>query len=193
MYRLCFSTAMTSAEWAAWVQALGSIVAIAGAAWIAGWQARKQHESAIKLQAREAKSAALGYAETLAVLARTSTKVIEVLSEMVGDRQRVHEIAEGDVHFDIEELVRLDSRILSIPVHSLPPSLVQPTIFLGSTVRQCRQKLELVLRVHRSMDAEAFQDFFESLAEMKTSARETWNDIQKVVDRLIAERDSGAE
>ena len=36
-------------EWAAWVQAIGSIAAIAGAAWIAIAQTAKQHQNALKV------------------------------------------------------------------------------------------------------------------------------------------------
>jgi hypothetical protein len=40
---------MQRSDWAAWVQALGSIAAIFGAAGVAIWQARKQHEDSLNL------------------------------------------------------------------------------------------------------------------------------------------------
>ena len=43
MNTLCFASNLTSTEWAAWLQAIGSILAILGATGIAVWQARKQH------------------------------------------------------------------------------------------------------------------------------------------------------
>lgn len=40
---------MPRSDWAAWVQAVGSIAAIFGAAGVAKWQARKQHKSSLDL------------------------------------------------------------------------------------------------------------------------------------------------
>ncbi len=49
MNTLCLTTNLTSAELAAWVQAIGSIVAIIAVVLIAVWQANKQHRSALAL------------------------------------------------------------------------------------------------------------------------------------------------
>jgi hypothetical protein len=53
MTTLCFPSALTSSEWAAWVQAVGSILAVLGAASIAVWQARERNASALRLQSKE--------------------------------------------------------------------------------------------------------------------------------------------
>ena len=42
MNRLCFASNLTSSEWAAWVQAIGSIAAIFAAIWIMSYQQRRE-------------------------------------------------------------------------------------------------------------------------------------------------------
>ena len=192
MSRLCFSTELTSAEMAAWVQAMGTILAVVGAALIAGWQARRQHRSALLLQAREKKVASVEAAETMAALSRAAATVMTILGQQISDRQRIYEYAEGDIAFDLEEMTRLDIRIMSIPIHSLPPRLVLPTAVLSSTVRQFREKIAQVLRVHRTMDGPAFQNFFASLAQMTTSIRGTQHDIDTIVADLTHQPDNAA-
>lgn len=43
------SLCMLRSDWAAWVQAVGSMAAILGAAWVAIWQAHKQHKNSLDL------------------------------------------------------------------------------------------------------------------------------------------------
>ena len=53
MNTICLTTNLTSAELAAWVQAIGSIVAIIAVVLIAVWQANKQHRNALALHRAE--------------------------------------------------------------------------------------------------------------------------------------------
>lgn len=181
---LCFATNLTSAEWAAWVQAIGSVLAILGAAGIAVWQARKQHDNALVLHAAQQRYAKVELARTLAVLAQNCSKAMGHLAAQVNDRAAIHEIGEGRVHFDCGELSRLDAAISGIPLHSFPSAIVTPTMILSATVRQFREKVEMVFRVHRSMDAAAFEDFFRVLLEMNNSVKATCSDIEKEVERV---------
>ena len=57
-------------------------------------------------------------------------------------------------------------------------------MILSATVRQFREKVEMVFRVHRSMDAAAFEDFFRVLLEMNNSVKATCSDIEKEVERV---------
>ncbi len=184
MATLCFSSNLTSAECAAWVQAIGSILAILGAVGIAVWQARKQHNNALALHFAERRHSKTELAMTLSVLAQNCSRVIVFLTGQVNDRQAVHDIAEGHIHFDLGELARLDAAISGIPVYSLPSSLVTPTMILSATVRQFREKVEMVLRTQRSMDGAAFEDFFRVLDEMNMSLKATCKDIATEVEHL---------
>lgn len=184
MTSLGFASNMTSAEWAAWVQALGSIIAILGATGTAVWQARKQHNNALELHRAEQRYARTELAKTLSTLAQNCSKAMVFLTGQVKDREAVHNVAEGHIHFDLGGIERLDAAITTIPLHSLPSALVTPTMILSATVRQFREKVEMVLRVYRTMDAAAFEDFFRVLGEMNESLKATCADIAKEVDRV---------
>lgn len=76
MQTLCFLSNLSSAEWAAWVQALGSVAAIIAAAWIAIHQSKIQHRNALELHKTELRSAQIDIAKTLFVLAVNSSKAM---------------------------------------------------------------------------------------------------------------------
>lgn len=180
---------MTNAEWAAWVQAVGSILAILGAAGIAVWQAYKQHKNALALHAAEQRHARTELAKTLLVLAQNCSKAMAYITGQVKDRQVVHDIAEGRIHCDLGEVARLDFAIGGIPLYSLPSSLVTPTMILSATVRQFREKVEMVFGAYRKMDGPAFEDFFRVIAEMNESLKVTCEEIAKEVERVQHEKE----
>lgn len=181
MQTLCFLTNLTSAEWAAWVQAIGSVVAIIAAALIAIHQAKLQHRNALQLHMAEQQSAKLDIAKTLLVLATNSSSAMKHIAGQLTDRECIHLIAEGLVHCDIGELQRIDAHLSAIPLHSIPAPLVTPAMVLGATVRQFKEKTEMALRAHRQMNAAMFEDFFRTIGEMNTSVAATCQDIQAEV------------
>jgi len=186
MHNLCFLSNLTSAEWAAWVQALGSVAAIFGAAWIAVHQANIQHRNALTLQRTKERTARVDLGKTLSVLATNSSKAMKHIAGQLADRESVHNAAEGLVHCDVGELQRIDTYVDGIPLHAIPHSLVSLTMILGSTVRQFKEKVEMALRLHRQMDASMFQDFFATMSQMNESIVATCRDIDAEVRRLEA-------
>lgn len=181
MNQLCFLSGLTSSEWASWVQAVGSILAIVGAAWIARYQAKLQRDSALELHRTERLTARREVAETLSVLAQNSATAMAHVSGQLRDREAVHQVAEGFIHCDIGEVQRLDGYLAAIPLHELPSSLVTLTMILCSAVRQFREKTEMALRLHRQMDANMFEEFFRTLAQMNESVKATCKDISEKV------------
>lgn len=187
MNQVCFLTDLTSAEWAAWVQAVGSIGAIVGATWIAIWQSRRQHEISLEVIRTEHRLARTELARTLLVLSVNCSKAIEHAVKQFPDRDAVHTIAEQAAHFDFNELRVIESAVTGIPLHSLPHTLVSLTMILSSTVRQFREKIESALRFHREMDSSAFEDFFAVLKQMQQSLALTCKDIAAEVERSNSE------
>ena len=181
---LCLLSNLTSSEWASWVQAIGSIAAIIGAIFIAGWQTRRQHLDALRLMAEEKRQSRLELARTLLVLSRNSLSALNHLTDSMKDREAVHVIGEGGVHYDIEQIRRIDTSLAAIPLHDLPSSLVTHTMVVSATVRQYREKVEQVLRVHRTMDGAEFSDFFECRRKMSESLDRTCNDIANEIEKL---------
>lgn len=186
MQTLCFLSNLSSAEWAAWVQALGSVAAIIAAAWIAIHQSKIQHRNALELHKTELRSAQIDIAKTLSVLAVNSSKAMKHIASQLHDREAIHLVAEGLVHCDLGELSRIDTYLSSIPLHSIPYSLVTPTMVLEATVRQFKNKTEMALRLHRQMDATMFDDFFRTVQEMSASLEATCRDFETEVKRLEA-------
>jgi hypothetical protein len=181
MNELCFLFNLTSSEWASWVQAVGSILAIIAAAWIARYQAQLQSSAALELHRTERLTAQAEASETLSVLAGNSAKAMAHISGQLCDREAVHKAAEGLILCDLGEVQRLDGYLAAIPLHELPGPLVTLTMVLGSTVRQFKEKIEMALRLHRQMDAAMFEDFFRTMAQMNESVRATHKDISEKV------------
>jgi hypothetical protein len=177
-------TNLTSAELAAWVQAVGSVLAILAAALIAIWQSRAQHRSAMQLHRAEKRQARVELSKTLSVLAKNCSKAVAYGSGRLSDRETIHRIAEGDVHFDLGELRRVDNAIAGIPLHSLPDTLVTSTMILSATVRQFTEKTEMALHLHRKMDAAAFEDLFRTFGEINESLKKTCEEIEAEVERV---------
>lgn len=183
MNELCFLTGMTSSEWAAWVQAVGSIAAIFGATSIAIWQSRKQHQNSLALLRAEHRLARTELALALLSLSTNCQRALAHCAAQFPDRESVHNVAEGRVHFDFNELQVIEGAVRAIPLHSLPHRLVHLTMIVSSTVRQFRENVEFALKSYRSMDAAAFQKYFDVLAELKASLKLTCDDIQAEVTR----------
>jgi len=186
MNELCFLSNLTSGESAAWVQAVGSVIAIIAAAWIAIHQASLQHKNALELHKIEKRTEQIDIMKTLSVLAVNSSKAMKHIASQlnVNDRESVRNAAEGLVPCDIGEMVRIDAYLSDIPLHTVPHSMVTLTMILGSTVRQFKEKVEMALKLHREMDVDMFEDFFRSLNEMNNSIEGTCSDIDAELKRF---------
>lgn len=187
MNTLCFATNITSSEWAAWVQAIGTILAVLAAATIAVWQSRKQHESAFALHKSEQRHTQVEQAKTLLALCLSCTKAVKHFTTQVSDRDAVYKIANKETYFDLGELQSLQNATSNIPLYSLPSTLVTHAMVLGATVRQFRQTIDMAVQLHSSMDAVQFANLFNTLNEMNESLALTCGDIEAVVK--VVERD----
>ena len=181
---------MTSSEVAAWVQAIGSILAIAGALGAALWQAQVQHRNALTLFAMQQRHSRAELGRTLVALAENCARAIAHMTAHFSTRQLVHDVAEGRAPLDRGELERLDTALRSIPLHDLPGTLVTPTMVVSGVVRQFRERVELAIRAHRIMHSEEFAGLFQVLEEMNKSLRATVADIAVIVKRIENEEQS---
>ena len=184
MSELCFLSNLSSTEWASWVQAVGSVAAIIAAAGIAKHQANLQHKNALKLHKTEKRIEQTDITKTLSVLAKYSSKAMKHITHQLNERESIHKAAEGLIPCDIGELVRINTYMNDIPLHTVPHSMVTLTMILGSTVRQFKEKVEMALKFHRKMDAEMFEDLFRTFNEMNASIEATCKDINAEIKRL---------
>lgn len=181
MNALCFSTDLTSSELAAWVQAVGTILAVLAAAAIAIWQSKKQHESALALLKAEQRHARLEQAKTLLTLSQNCTKAAKHFESQMHDREAVHKIASKETYFDFGELQALQNATTNIPLYILPSTLLTHAMVLGATVRQLKQTIDMAIELHRQIDADQFQKLFKTLGEMTESLELTCGDVEAAV------------
>jgi cell fate (sporulation/competence/biofilm development) regulator YlbF (YheA/YmcA/DUF963 family) len=184
---LCITTELSGSELASWVQAIGSIVAIVAAAGIAIWQSRQQHKSALALHREERRRASFEAAKSLLALCQNCTRAAAHFASELCTREGIYKVASGAKHFDFEELTALRDAVASIQLHQLPDVLISPAMALAATVRQLRQTIEIAIREHRKMDADAFRSLFKTLNDMTASLAATTDDIRIQVDRQQAE------
>jgi hypothetical protein len=188
MNQLCFMSALTSSELAAWVQAIGSILAVGGAAFAAIYQAKKQNATALRVQQDQRLYTRIETIKALLELSRNCGKLIEhIVAQLNDDRTAVHQFADGERHLDFDELVRVEQAVVAIPLHSLPSKLLTSTMLVSSVVRQFRAKVENAFKFHREMNAAAFEDFFKSMGAMKFALAHTCADIETELTKTVGD------
>lgn len=184
MNTLCISTSLTSTELAAWVQAIGTILAVLAAAGIAVYQSKKQHQSSLATLKEERRHARLEQAETLLELCRNCTKAANYFTEQMNDRESVYKIAKKETYFDFGELNTLVNATTNIPLYSLPSILLTHAMVLGATVRQVKQIVDMAIELHRKLDSAQFEKIFRTLGEMAKSLELTCGDIEEAVEHV---------
>ena len=183
MNQLCFLTALTSSEWAAWVQAIGSILAICGAVGVAILQSRWQHRSSMTTLKAERSFARLETARALQELSTGALRLLRHSNTAFPDQQSIHDTAEGQKFFDFGELQVIEKYVQAIPLHTLPHDLVRLMMSLGSYIRQFRENLEFAMQRHDKMTAAEFDTLFSSLSSITEGLDLTCTKITTTVER----------
>jgi hypothetical protein len=167
---------LNSGECAAWVQAFGSIAAIVAAIWIGNSQ--------VKSVLQQSKETKLASAEALCELSKAAFNLQKHFAKNLSSRDAVHEAGETGLVFDMAMLEGLEKSVSAIQFHQLPASLVRLALILSSSITQLRMKVQVAIKVHREMDAAAFDDFFKTLKEMTDSLDLTIADIEAQVQKI---------
>lgn len=175
---------LTRSECASWVQAIGSILAIAAAVGVAIYQASRQQAITRQAMLDQANAANLSVAETLAELAKASLNLQKHFENNLKTREAVMEAAAYGMKGDMSMLVGLEQFLYAIELHKLPQPLVKLGLILASSITQLRVKIEQVLRINRQMRAEEFDDLFQSLHQMTVSLEKTVSEFELEVGKL---------
>jgi len=125
--------------------------------------------------------------KSVATLANNSAKALKHVSEKLRNREAVHAAGDGELYVDLEEIRRIDNALANIPLHTVPSSLVTPTMILSSTIRQFLCKVEMALQLHRKLGAPEFEDFFRTLDQMNESLAATCADIETAARKAQCE------
>lgn len=139
-----------------------------------------QHKSNLSLHQTERRNARLDAVNALSILSVNAAKAMKFISKQLNNRESVRLAAEGLKPCDIGEIERIDEYLKAIPIHTLPDALITNTMIVGSTVRQFKEKVSMTLQLQHKMDAEMFNDFFRTIADMSASIDETCEEIAAV-------------
>jgi hypothetical protein len=179
---------LTGAEWAAWLQAIGSIIAIGGSMWAVRYQARKQHKDALLRADIQRHAGKLDTARTIAELAKRSSNAAAAFREKFKDVNALRKYLGHDEpeYFDAGLFKYLDHIWTSIPLHTLPYEFVILVLYAANPVREIRQKFDTVLiadGANRLTD-KLRSDFIESLANLAQLSERAALDAAKKLQEL---------
>ncbi|WP_369658416.1 hypothetical protein [Variovorax sp. V15] len=171
---------------AAWVQAVGSILAILAAGFFVRWQHDLEQESNRRAE-RELRRRKL---DVVVELARATSHSIGYIRDYFPSRQAVHEIALGARFFDRRVVESLGVHLGEIPLYELDDAvLVNEILVLRVNSQHMRDVVARLLERHRHMDGEAFGAAFAALADCANAANQGYEVIRGRADVLVP-RDS---
>lgn len=175
---------MSASDWAAWAQAIGTIVAIVGAVGTAIWQAKRQHALALTEMLEERRQGRREAARNLLALAGEALELLHRAGQALPKREAIMSLAQGDEHlFDVQELQMMEGALDAVQLHVLPHDLVRPARMVQTGVRQYRVALGRAIERHRKMDTAQFDSALSSLGLLTKRLEKTCHDIDELVRR----------
>lgn len=159
---------------AAWVQAWGSILALAIASVGLVYQARQQKRLAESLATRDAADRYLRRVGAFAAIASGANKLLLKLIEQVTDRATfAHEVLEGKYQYVALELLAMERWLYDVPIYDVPHEALNQMMVLASSVRQLRHIVDTALGLSEHMDEAQFQSFRETLPNARNAIAES--------------------
>ena len=182
---LCVIEEMGAAEWAAWIQAIGALLAIYASGWVARSQAKAQHDIGLKLQKEDQLQKQIAFAEAITEIVRNAKARIDFVCKSFPDRQSVYDVAMKSTYYDYDGLSEIEDSLKQIALHELTSSkLVRSLMLMIPTVRQMNIQVNKAINEHSSMDAIAYQKFFNALNEMAKSAEKRCLETSSFLESL---------
>lgn len=178
-----------SQDWAAWMQAFGSIAAIAGAGWIARGQVREAQRVEAERRDAQRSAEAEGRKEqlrALAVFVDQLFKTLDRTADQLNDQGFPHEM----VSYAAVRLAPLQVSIAAlseIPLHQLPNAYIGVQVL---NIRNCAAHvariLESIEEVPQPIDAEGMQLLINATGKVASYRDRARSDL----DRLWAHTDA---
>ncbi|MFI4933587.1 MAG: hypothetical protein ACHP7N_03130 [Caulobacterales bacterium] len=173
-------------ETAAWVQAVGTIAAVVGAAWVAAGESRagRRREEQSRREALEREQRSLTASKTaalnLAILATTQIHELHTLLSDVTRRQRVAHMSPSRLLATIERL------LIAFPIQSLgdAEAMVAFSYFPGAleTAAEIYGNLERAVRgADDDKHGEIFADYAKQMAHLDRVAQRQLGDLQRAL------------
>ncbi|WP_250439879.1 hypothetical protein [Caballeronia sp. AZ1_KS37] len=171
----------SSGEWAAWVQAVGSIVAIVAAAWIAIWQSQKTVQHATELKASEEREKINAFQQIVraawSVQARHRGPLLCCRNKVVGDRRVVAYRAEAQC---------VEKALSSVDIHVLPAEVIGYTISIIAGFARFRVLMEKGLETANEMSHDEFHALTEEIIALNAETGEMYREIEGILSKTPA-------
>jgi hypothetical protein len=182
---MCLLPNLSSSEWAAWVQAIGSIGAIAGSAYIF-W---KQRQDAVQLEEDRRRAHQLDRGRTILELVSRASNACTKYREILVDQEKVRKIAAGEEFLDFGNLELLDRSLSSIPMLDVPHRFLLWILLAASNLRQFRENTTFVLQHHREMNDDQFSIFFKALDDCRDGLNGVVGDLTREIETFRTRRE----
>lgn len=174
---------LTVSDWAAWVQAIGTLLAIFFSARIAIKQSKLQFESSLKLQKFQDAEKRLILTESVLSIFKNAVASIKYVKNELSTRQAVYEVATKRKYYDLDMLTDVLNTLRQIPIHDLPsPTLVTSVMVAIPTIRQLDIQINKALLESSKMDADDYDKLFLTIEEIYQSMTKTHKNVQSIFE-----------
>ena len=155
---------------ASWVQAWGSIIALAVTGGGLVYQASQQRKLAQTMARKEAAESYLRRAGAMhAIAGAANMLLLRFIDEFTTREAVIEKVASGEHEFLIGELKAMETWIAGVPVHDLPEEVLRETLILSSSVRQLLCTLKIAFLICHDMTADQFSEFAGALPIARSS------------------------
>ena len=184
MNNLCFVSNLSGEQWAAWVQAVGSVIAIGATGFAAWYQSKEQHKSAMSLYRTEKRQARSELTLTLGRLAKSCHAICADFCQQLSNEEAICNIATGATHIDMAELGAIEKALEAVPLIGLPHNLVTTPLLLRSYIRQFRENCELVIEKYSVLSSDECGEFCKTIAKIRDALGKASGDINTAINDL---------
>lgn len=175
------ATVLSRLDAPAWVQAVGSILAIVAAAFFVKYQ----HSLELQRDAENDKKARMRRYLVLAELVRATAAHAEFLRANYSNRGTVHSIAMGGRFYDPGVISSLGEEIAAVPLHEVDDEAIsRELLVLKANCRQMKMWVGDMLAHHSTLNADDFAKSFQFLEFASTQCARSRNAILARVEFL---------
>ncbi|MGJ7555905.1 hypothetical protein ACSFBI_18050 [Variovorax sp. RB3P1] len=175
------ATVLSRLDAPAWVQAVGSILAIVAAAFFVKYQ----HSLELRRDTENDKKARMRRYLVLAGLARATAAHAEFLRGSYSDRETVHSIAIGSRFYDPGVISSLGEEIAAVPLHEVDDeAIARELLVLKANCRQMKMWVGDMLAHHSTLNADDFAKSFQFLEFASMQCARSRNAILARVEHL---------
>ncbi|MET3371377.1 hypothetical protein ABIC89_000410 [Variovorax boronicumulans] len=175
-------------DWAAWVQAVGSVVAIVATGRFVRWQ----HELESERQEREHRRASLQKLRVIKELVYANSLFVRFVALQFANRQASFDAIEGRTGFDPVEIDRVGSHTSGIPLHDLEDSEVVRCVLISTQyAMQVKDLARRAVQDYRSLNAKSFENIALRMEEAASQCELLHKTLEEREAIAVARVDSG--